>query len=226
MIEKLVKNEIKNFFRPEFINRIDDIIVFEKLKKTEIKEILKILLKQLSKRLLESNTILEVSEEAQDYIVEIGYDPIYGARPLRRAMTNLIEDSVSNQLLEIEVSTLRRLLFIEFDKVRKIRVYLYPIPSFVISPYNKDITMSAENAIALQSYINSVRRLKKNGANLAELFAPYYYIDEVTNEKVETEQNTMEMAKETFIFENKDNLNTGSDSKIDLQKVSKELLGI
>ncbi|MFW6358257.1 MAG: ATP-dependent Clp protease ATP-binding subunit [Chroococcales cyanobacterium] len=99
-IRNLVNEELKNYFRPEFLNRVDDIIVFRQLTKNEVKEIGNLLLREVSDRLTEQREIkLVVSEAFKDKIVEEGYDPSYGARPLRRAIMRLLEDELAEAIL-------------------------------------------------------------------------------------------------------------------------------
>ncbi len=98
-IRSLVNEELKQYFRPEFLNRIDEIIVFRQLTKDEVKEISDILLKEVFNRLLEQGIQLEVTERFKDRLVEEGYNPSYGARPLRRAIMRLLEDSLAEEIL-------------------------------------------------------------------------------------------------------------------------------
>jgi ATP-dependent Clp protease ATP-binding subunit ClpC len=98
-IRSLVNEELKQYFRPEFLNRLDEIIVFRQLTKPEVKEIADILLNEVFKRLLEKNITLQVTERFKDRLVEEGYNPSYGARPLRRAIMRLLEDSLAEEML-------------------------------------------------------------------------------------------------------------------------------
>jgi ATP-dependent Clp protease ATP-binding subunit ClpC len=98
-ITGLVQEELKKFFRPEFLNRIDDIIVFNHLSKHDIWEICGLMLNQLSKRLNEQGAILNVDNAVRFFLTEEGYDPIYGARPLRRAITKFLEDKLAEACL-------------------------------------------------------------------------------------------------------------------------------
>ena len=92
--------ELKNVFRPEFLNRVDDIIVFRQLTKENINEIAQRMLANLSKRVKELDFELEFSSEAVEAIGNAGFDPVYGARPLRRAIQQRIEDKLSEKMLE------------------------------------------------------------------------------------------------------------------------------
>ena len=94
-----VMDELKRAFRPEFLNRIDEIIVFHSLEKIHLKEIVTLLTNQLIKRLKEQEIDLELSDAAKEKIAEEGYDPDYGARPLRRALQKHVEDFLSEELL-------------------------------------------------------------------------------------------------------------------------------
>uniref|UniRef100_A0AB74TPM8 Clp protease ATP binding subunit n=1 Tax=Thalassiosira duostra TaxID=3145220 RepID=A0AB74TPM8_9STRA len=98
-ITGLVQEELKKFFRPEFLNRIDDIIVFNHLSKHDIWEICGLMLNQLTKRLKEQGAILNVDNAVRFFLTEEGYDPIYGARPLRRSITKFLEDKLAEACL-------------------------------------------------------------------------------------------------------------------------------
>ena len=101
-----VMEEVRRLFKPEFLNRIDEIMVFHPLKKPEIKKIVNILLKNLEKRCEEQLGIeLKISESVKDYLAESGFDSKYGARPLRRAIQNRLEDPMANKILEGEIKT-------------------------------------------------------------------------------------------------------------------------
>ncbi len=95
----LVNEELKVYFRPEFLNRLDEIIVFRQLTKNEVKQISSILLAEVCSRLTEQGITLEVTERFKDRLVEEGYNPSYGARPLRRAITRLLEDCLAEEIL-------------------------------------------------------------------------------------------------------------------------------
>ncbi|MGB3237299.1 MAG: ATP-dependent Clp protease ATP-binding subunit [Geitlerinemataceae cyanobacterium] len=98
-IRNLVMEELKNYFRPEFLNRLDEIIVFRQLIKEEVKEISEILLKEVFRRLTEKGINLEVTDRFKELLVEEGFNPSYGARPLRRAIMRLLEDVLAEEIL-------------------------------------------------------------------------------------------------------------------------------
>ena len=109
-IREAVMGELKNVFRPEFINRVDDIIVFHRLNGDNINEIAKRMLDSLGKRLRELDIDVEFTDEAIKAIAKAGFDPVYGARPLRRAIQQQIEDKLSEEMLEGKLSAGKKYL--------------------------------------------------------------------------------------------------------------------
>ena len=103
-IKSLVMEDLKNYFRPEFLNRLDEIIVFRQLNKQEVREIAYIMLENVFKRLKEKEIVLECTERFKDRLVDEGFSPAYGARPLRRAIMRLLEDNLSEKMLTGEIS--------------------------------------------------------------------------------------------------------------------------
>jgi ATP-dependent Clp protease ATP-binding subunit ClpC len=95
-----IMGELKKVFRPEFLNRIDEVIVFHKLQKDEIKEIVELLLKRIRESMAERELSLNLSDDARDLLVEKGWDPAMGARPLRRAIQRYIEDPLADEVLK------------------------------------------------------------------------------------------------------------------------------
>nr|UAD84248.1 Clp protease ATP binding subunit [Gracilaria changii] len=98
-IRSLVNEELKQYFRPEFLNRLDEIIVFRQLTKDEVREIAEIMLKEVFERIKQQEIELEVTERFKNRLVDEGYNPSYGARPLRRAVMRLLEDSLAEEVL-------------------------------------------------------------------------------------------------------------------------------
>ncbi|CAD5972483.1 ATP-dependent Clp protease ATP-binding subunit [Planktothrix agardhii] len=120
-IKNLVHEELKQYFRPEFLNRLDEIIVFRQLLKSEVKQIAEILLRDLLARLMERDITLTVSEGFKDHLVNVGFDPKYGARPLRRALMNLLEDALAEALLAGTIKDGDR-AFIDVDQEGKVTI--------------------------------------------------------------------------------------------------------
>ncbi|KAE9601360.1 putative ClpA/B family, UVR domain, P-loop containing nucleoside triphosphate hydrolase [Lupinus albus] len=102
-IKSLVTEELKQYFRPEFLNRLDEMIVFRQLTKLEVKEIADIMLKEVFERLKTKEIELSVTERFRERVVDEGYNPSYGARPLRRAIMRLLEDSMAEKMLAREI---------------------------------------------------------------------------------------------------------------------------
>ena len=94
-----MKEELKNVFNPEFLNRVDDMIVFHPLDRGQIGQIVQIMLKDVRKRLAEEELTLTLTDAGTDFLVKHGYDEAYGARPLRRAIQRFIEDPLSEKIL-------------------------------------------------------------------------------------------------------------------------------
>jgi len=99
-VKDAVMQEVKQHFRPEFINRIDEIVVFNALDTKAIRAIAKIQIDKLAKRVAAQDVVLDVTDAALDEIAKVGFDPLYGARPLKRAVQEHIENEVARLLLE------------------------------------------------------------------------------------------------------------------------------
>src|SRR5260370_22186291 len=98
-----IMGELKKVFRPEFLNRIDDVIVFHKLQRDEIKQIVELLLLRIRQSMADRELQLDLSDEAKELLVEKGWDPAMGARPLRRAIQRYIEDPLADFVLREEL---------------------------------------------------------------------------------------------------------------------------
>jgi ATP-dependent Clp protease ATP-binding subunit ClpB len=98
-MKKGVTEALRSVFKPEFLNRIDETIIFHNLRPDQIHKIVRIQLGHLNKRLADRNLTLEVSDEALNMLAEKGYDPIYGARPLKRAIQHYIENPLAMEIL-------------------------------------------------------------------------------------------------------------------------------
>jgi ATP-dependent Clp protease ATP-binding subunit ClpB len=110
-----VLDEVRKHFRPEFLNRIDEMIVFHALNEADLKQIVEIQLNQLRKRLVERNIKLTLTDAAREHLVRVGHDPNYGARPLKRAIQKEIESPLARKLLEGEVRDGQTLL-VDYDR--------------------------------------------------------------------------------------------------------------
>ncbi len=99
-----VLNELKNHFRPEFLNRLDDIVIFEQLGLEAITNIVDIMFKAIATKVANKDIKLTMSEKAKAYIADAGFDPVYGARPLKRALYEIVEDKLADMLLEDKIT--------------------------------------------------------------------------------------------------------------------------
>ena len=120
-IKSLVNEELKNYFRPEFLNRLDEIIVFRQLNKEEVKDIAEILLTEVFARLTEQEISLEVTDKFKERLIEEGFNPAYGARPLRRAIMRLLEDVLAEEILSGRVGE-GDVAMVDVDEEGKIKV--------------------------------------------------------------------------------------------------------
>ena len=109
-MEARVTAALRDAFKPEFLNRIDEIIIFNSLGREEIKSIVEIQLKRLRQNLANRKMALEITDDAKELLAEKGYDPVYGARPLKRTIQRLIQDPLAVKILEGE--------FQEGDRIR------------------------------------------------------------------------------------------------------------
>ncbi len=120
-IKSLVNEELKQYFRPEFLNRLDEIIVFRQLSKNEVKEIAEIMLQEVFARLEDKGIKLSVTDAFKERLVEEGYNPSYGARPLRRAVMRLLEDSLAEEVLSGRIKDGDKAL-VDIDDNKKVTI--------------------------------------------------------------------------------------------------------
>jgi len=120
-IRTLVNEELKQYFRPEFLNRLDEIIVFRQLTKEQVKDISEIMLREVFGRLTEQGITLEVTDAFKELLVKEGYNPSYGARPLQRAIMRLLEDVLAEELLSGRISEGDRAI-VDVDEEGKVKV--------------------------------------------------------------------------------------------------------
>jgi len=110
-LDEMVMGELKLAFKPEFLNRLDDIVIFNALGQEQIVDIVDIFFKDIAKKVEQRNIELVLSEEAKQYIAEAGFDPIYGARPLKRALYEIVEDRLADLILEGKVVEGSKVMF-------------------------------------------------------------------------------------------------------------------
>jgi ATP-dependent Clp protease ATP-binding subunit ClpB len=103
--------------RPEFLNRIDEIIMFEPLSRDDVHNIVKIQFNEIAKRLAQQHLILTATDEAIDWLAQLGYDPQYGARPVKRVMQNQLLNELSKQILADKVDRNKAIIVDVFDKL-------------------------------------------------------------------------------------------------------------
>jgi ATP-dependent Clp protease ATP-binding subunit ClpB len=101
-MQSRVMEAMRNSFRPEFLNRIDETIIFHSLQKSQLRSIVQLQVRNLSDRLMEQKLALKLSDSSLDYLAEIGYDPVYGARPLKRAVQRYLETPIAKSILRGE----------------------------------------------------------------------------------------------------------------------------
>src|SRR5687767_9062060 len=103
-MKDIVMEEVKKAFNPEFLNRLDDIIVFHPLTREESRLILDIMLSKVEKKIIRQGFKVEITEEAKEFLVEKGFDPNFGARPLQRSIQRMLEDPLAEDILSKRVA--------------------------------------------------------------------------------------------------------------------------
>ncbi len=121
-VESLVMSELKQSFKPEFLNRLDDIVIFNALGQEQIVDIVDIFFKDISKKVEQRDIELVLTPEAKLYIAEAGFDPVYGARPLKRALYEIVEDRLADLILEGKVAEGSKVLFAMKDSEIEVQV--------------------------------------------------------------------------------------------------------
>ncbi|MBP3888253.1 MAG: AAA family ATPase, partial [Cellulosilyticum sp.] len=123
--EKAVNDMLKTHFRPEFLNRLDEIVIYKPLQKSEIVQIVSLLEKDLEKRLEDKQLHVRLTERAKDYVADQGFDPIFGARPLRRFLQRKVETLIARTLIAKEIT---------------------PFSTFIVDYDGQSLTVSVEEA--------------------------------------------------------------------------------
>ena len=103
--EDKVSSELTKYFKPEFLNRLDEIITFNKLSKEDLKEILSKIIEEIEHRLIDINVKINLSDSAINYFIDNGYDEFYGARPLKRLVNNKLETIIARKLINNEIKS-------------------------------------------------------------------------------------------------------------------------
>ncbi len=119
--EDKVRGELNKYFRPEFLNRLDEIIVFNKLSKSDLEEILNKIINEIETRLSDLNVKITLSEEAKKYLIDNGYDEFYGARPLKRLVNNKLETLIAKKLINNEIKSGTKII-VNYDKEKDILI--------------------------------------------------------------------------------------------------------
>jgi len=154
-VTDLVNEELKEFFRPEFLNRIDEIIVFNHLSKFDIWEICGLMVNQLEKRLREKDITLEVDVAVRSLLTEVGYDPIYGARPLRRAVMKLLEDTLAQQCLTKPLYPKTRLVVKRVKKDNSLVDYTNEVEVEIdYTDVDPELLKNSEDSIDIEQFEN------------------------------------------------------------------------
>ena len=148
-IKSRVMSEVKKLFRPEFLNRIDEIIVFKSLTEEEIIEIVDLMIDELRQRLIEQNMTINLTKEASKYIAKEGTDLSFGARPLRRAIQRLVEDPLSEQILEGKWTS-GSIIDVDLDEEGKHLTFAHGTGA-IPAPRKRD-TIAAEAELLLAGY--------------------------------------------------------------------------
>ena len=171
MKDKVLK-QLKSHFRPEFLNRIDGKVVFHSLNKEQIRQIVELMLSQVVKSLTEKNMKLEITDAAKDFLGSKGYDPTYGARPLRRAIQDEVEDKLSEQLLRNEFPP-GTTISIDYDGQKTVTRYFLTkegwreiiINQTPLDDYLQDKNVIFEVTETAKDYLNEKAYDTVNGSN-------------------------------------------------------------
>jgi ATP-dependent Clp protease ATP-binding subunit ClpC len=146
----VIQTALKRAFAPEFLNRIDDVILFNSLKREHIHEIIDLELASLVQRINDLGYGIEVTEEAKDYIVEKGYDEKYGARPLKRAIQRMLEDPFAEEIINAKIST-GDLLLAKYTKGEEELTIEVVVDGFLKMPEGADEALSPEEEVHSKS---------------------------------------------------------------------------
>jgi ATP-dependent Clp protease ATP-binding subunit ClpC len=168
MKEKLL-DELKKTFRPEFLNRIDGVVVFHSLSKEHIRQIVELMLAQVSQQLAEKEIKLEVTDAAKDFLGEKGYDEVFGARPLRRVIQDMVEDKLSEAVLRGEFKAFDKIFEVEAEMTEASPAVLDAVRALkgVLSVESSEKELKVYSSEDLKAEIERISR--ENGDILAHL---------------------------------------------------------
>jgi len=141
-----VTGELKKVFRPELLNRIDEVIVFHKLEKAEIKQIIDLMLKRLREQMAVHKVTIELTDRAKDLLVEQGFDPSMGARPLRRAIQRLIEDPLADFVLGAELMPGATLIVDRKKETQEVTIKIIPGVEPVLEAEPEKVVVATDGA--------------------------------------------------------------------------------
>ncbi len=124
-----VLDELRRQFRPEFLNRVDEIVVFQALSETQLEKIVDIQLGRLRERLVDRRITFDISDSARRHLVKVGYDPVYGARPLKRAVQRELETPLGRRILASEVRDGQN-VYVDYDEAAGQLTFTTGLPTF------------------------------------------------------------------------------------------------
>jgi ATP-dependent protease Clp ATPase subunit len=174
---------VKLMFRPEFLNRLDEVVCFGQLSKDELKEVLKLQLKALEKKLSGQNITLDADDAARGVLLEAGYDPQFGARPMKRAVRRLIEDPMSEKIIDgsvkrgakVNVGADGKVLVLSAENPTEVKISLAkPVSLAKGSAQESGGEGKGDEAVSLKKEGDSSLSLRKDGpsADTASAGAP------------------------------------------------------
>jgi ATP-dependent Clp protease ATP-binding subunit ClpC len=143
-MKELLHKEVEKHFRPEFLNRIDDVIVFKPLSRENLQSIVEYELTKVFKRLIEHGLKLELADAAKEFLIEKGYNPEFGARPLRRAIEHYIEDPLSEAMLRGEFKS-KKLVRIDVQDEEHLKLEGVEVPDSAAAENQKSEDVKTES---------------------------------------------------------------------------------
>ncbi len=188
--EKMKENllgELKKTFRPEFLNRVDGVVVFHSLTKEQIRQIVDLMLTSVTQQLSEKEIKLEVTDAARDFLGEKGYDEVFGARPLRRAIQDMVEDKLSEAVLRDEFKVFERVFVVEAEmtEITSAIIDAIKVMKGVLSVERSGDSLTIYCSEDLKSHIE--KTIKENNGFLVHIKVQRY----ISKALVDVEENEM-----------------------------------